>query len=328
MRPILLDTDPGIDDALAIFLAHLDPLIDFRALSTVAGNIPLSKTTQNSADLLAFLEAKAITTLEGCVTPLQRPLETAEDTHGSDGLGNCNLPRASTNGFTPAGNWAEAVMAKREAWDVIALGPLTNLATWQAADPVGFRESFDLWIMGGAFKSHGNVTPLAEFNFWVDPEAARAVLASRARIRLFTLDLTRAIVFTPTMRELVRQLATPMGQVIHRMTRQYNDFHWVQERVLGCVINDPLVVGAYHHPEWFEWTDVYAEVLTEGTSRGQLVVDWGNCWKREPNVSLALQVKPEAFFRYFFETLFPGRESEWGQIFTPPQPLPVLRPHW
>lgn len=324
--PIIIDTDPGIDDALALILAKRDSSFGRVAITTVAGNVSLQHTTQNAQRLVAFLGANDWSIHEGAENPLGRDLNDAADTHGEDGLGNPGLEEEFALS-TPADEFLDQQLEGSEGpIDILALGPLTNIALLARRKPDTFRKKVRLWIMGGAFKSHGNISPVAEFNFWVDPEAAREVLETGVPIHLLPLDVTRELVLTPNMRELIRQIDSPDSRLIHKMTRFYNDFHWKHEGLLGSVINDPIVMATYRYPEMVEWIDVYAEVLTDGPTRGQLLVDWADTWKKQKNIRLAITVDTEAFFRYFFSTLFPNFQKHWEQFFKPPMPLGVKRP--
>ena len=201
--PIVIDTDPGVDDALALALAFASPELTVRAVTTVAGNVDLETATANAVYLLDLLApGHAPRLAKGCAKPLARSLVTAEEVHGSDGLAGITRldgwHRPDTSRQLARGSAVDVMLdeIKRstEPLTVIALGPLTNIAAAITRDPAAMRRISSLVVMGGSLYAGGNVTPYAEFNFYVDPEAADAVLAAGLPLTLVPLDVTHQLV--------------------------------------------------------------------------------------------------------------------------------------
>jgi purine nucleosidase len=167
-------------------------------------------------------------------------------------------------------------------------------------------------VMGGTDKFHGNCSPVTEFNFWVDPEAANEVFASNfAKVNMVGLDVTHQIIFSPNLREVANQIGGEKGKFVHDITRFYVDFHWKQERTLGCVINDPLVIAMLLDDSLVQSEDAYIEVETEGIATGQSVCDAGGRFhKGMVNAKVAHEVDVRRFFEILFTRLFPGMEAD------------------
>lgn len=326
-KAILLDVDPGIDDALALLYALRHPCAEVLGITCVAGNVPVETGALNACRVVELAGA-GVPVHIGAGKPLVRDLVTAQDTHGEDGLGECALPAPSRCLPAPDahGFLVETLRQARGKVILLALGPLTNIARLAEAEPDLLREKAELWIMGGAAKSHGNCSPLAEFNFWVDPHAAQLVFEKLEDIRLVPLDVTREIVFRPDYRELARQLGGPFGKFIHAITRYYVDFHWAQERTLGCVINDPLAVALALDPSLGTAEPYAVEIIPEGPSMGQSVVDFAGFHGRPANASIFLETEPERFFASFFSVLFPEQVEDIRKVLNPRPPFQVRRP--
>jgi purine nucleosidase len=323
-RPTLIDCDAGIDDALAILLAVRSPELNILGITTAAGNVPVTLAARNAGIALEIGGRPDIPVYLGAEKPLVCDLVTAQDTHGMDGLGETNLPAPSQPARPGAVDFLEKTLRESpEPVTIFALAPLTNIALLFRRDPDLVRTKARLVIMGGTVKSHGNSSPVSEFNFWVDPHAAAEVFAAAAMITLVPLDVTREILFTPTLRELTHYLATPVGDFVHAITRFYTDFHWNQERVLGCVINDPLAIAIAIDPTLAVFEKCFMEVATDGVSRGQSIADLANFHRRSPNCEFAFQVDAQRFFQLFLERLFPEKVAEIHRHFHPPAPYIV-----
>ena len=187
-------------------------------------------------------------------------------------------------------------LLEREKISIIALGPMTNLAKVFSRKPELIANVEEMVSMGGSFKSHGNCSPVAEYNYWCDPDAAAVVydLFAKAgsKIHMIGLDVTREIVLTPNRLEYMCRLDPEMGEFIRKITGFYMDFHWEQEGIIGCVINDPLA--------------------TDGVCRGQTVVDSMNFWKKEPNSRILTETDSERFFAFFMERVLRKNDgSRW-----------------
>jgi purine nucleosidase len=196
LRAVIIDTDPGIDDAVAILAALASPEFDVLGITTVAGNIGLATTTRNAGRILALARRSDVPVIAGAAGPLARTGFDVAEIHGDDGLGGVGFPEPATPPRPgPAAIWlAETLMAQPAgAVDILALGPLTNLAQLLADDPQAARRIGRIIAMGGAIREHGNVGPRSEFNLAADPEAAEAVLAAGLPLTLIPLDVTRKV---------------------------------------------------------------------------------------------------------------------------------------
>ena len=243
-KKVIIDCDPGIDDSLALILALNSPELDVIGITTVSGNVKSDQGARNALKVLRLMGREDIPVYIGEEIPLERELVTAQDTHGEDGLGETDYKEADVE-INYGGVDFILNSARNESISIIALVPLTNLAKAIEKDNVGFNMISEIISMGGAFKSHGNCSQVAEFNYWVDPHSVREVFEkSTVPFSMVGLDVTREIVLTPNIIELINQIGGDLANFIVDITRFYIDFHWKQERTLGCVINDPLAVGA------------------------------------------------------------------------------------
>ena len=183
---------------------------------------------------------------------------------------------------------------------MIALGPMTNLAVLIDRAMDAFLNIEELVSMGGTFKSHGNCSPVAEYNYWCDPDAAALVYDTMyengKKIHMIGLDVTRKIVLTPTILEYICRLDPETGDFIRKITKFYFDFHWQWEHIVGCVINDPLAVAYFIDPSICEGFESFVQIETEGISLGQSVVDSMNFYRKEPNAKVLTQVDTYRFF--------------------------------
>ena len=251
-RPVVIDTDPGIDDALAIVLALRSPELRVELMTTVAGNTGLRAATDNARRILALLEpAEPPRLVAGAARPLRGRLTTAPEVHGDDGLlglsrvrdpGGRLLFPASRGPLPARGDAADAIVAKAREHGgkltIVALGPLTNLARALDADAAAMREIGRLIVMGGAIEAPGNVTAAAEFNFHVDPEAADRVLTSGMRITLVGLDVTRQVRLRwPVVRDALHGNESPLARAIRHMTRPLDSNDG------GLLLHDPLAMA-------------------------------------------------------------------------------------
>ena len=242
--------------------------------------------------------------------PLKRELVTAQDTHGEDGLGETDYKEADVE-INYGGVDFILNSARNESISIIALGPLTNLAKAIEKDNVGFNMISEIISMGGAFKSHGNCSQVAEFNYWVDPHSVREVFEkSTVPFSMVGLDVTREIVLTPNIIELINQIGGDLANFIVDITRFYVDFHWKQERTLGCVINDPLAVGYFIDRSLCDGFTSYLDIVTDGIAVGQTLVDVGEFYRKPHNGFILTKVNSKKFMKMFLERLFPDNKRD------------------
>jgi inosine-uridine nucleoside N-ribohydrolase len=270
--PLVIDTDPGIDDALALILAARADGARLLAVSTSYGNTTVDRATRNARVALVRAGSRA-PVFAGAGGPLNRPLVTAKETHGSEGLGDHDLPPAEAV-VPSATSILDALHAAAEPVTLVTLGPLTNLALALRNDAAFLRSRVVRHVaMGGNIAAAGNSGGLAEFNVWCDPEAAGEVFAARLGTELVGLDVTRRLVIGAGGVEKLARSADADAQWLGRLLGFYVRFHRHQEGLPGAVINDPLAVALALEPGWGTAETLPLVVnLAEGVGRGETVV--------------------------------------------------------
>lgn len=314
-RKVIIDCDPGIDDSLAIMLALSMEELEVIGITIVAGNSPVEMGYENALKILQFMNRLDVPVFMGADGPLIREFVNALDTHGPDGLGDSMLPKVDATKYVRRKESAVEFMRSvlggsdpaHEAVSVIALGPMTNLAILSEEDPDAFSRIDELVSMGGSFRSHGNCSPVAEYNYWCDPDAAARVYRKMdelgKRIYMVGLDVTRKIVLTPKLLRLMKNLHPTTGDFVEKITKFYFDFHFRWEHIKGCVINDPLAVAYFADRNLCKGFDSYVQIETEGISRGQTIVDSMDFYRHAPNATVLTEVDTFSFFRLFFKRL-------------------------
>ncbi|EIF6296986.1 nucleoside hydrolase [Clostridium perfringens] len=320
-RKVIIDCDPGIDDALAIILALKSKEIEVIGITTVSGNVESLQGAKNALKVLKLLGRLDIPVYLGESKPIKRELVTAQDTHGEDGLGETFLEEVSSEYIRENGvDFILNTLKNHENVSIIALGPLTNLCRAIEKDSESFHRVKEIVSMGGAYKSHGNCSPVAEFNYWVDPHGAREFLKKfNGEFTMVGLDVTREIVLTPNLREMIHQFKDEIGDFIYDITRFYVDFHWEQERTLGCVINDPLAVEYFINRELCEGFKAYVDIACEDISMGQSVVDVADFYKRRKNVFVLDKVNSKEFMLSFLNKIFPSHKEDIKNVLNNPK---------
>ncbi|WP_283698415.1 nucleoside hydrolase [Clostridium perfringens] len=320
-RKVIVDCDPGIDDALAIILALKSKEIEVIGITTVSGNVKSLQGAKNALKVLKLLGRLDIPVYLGESKPIKRELVTAQDTHGEDGLGETFLEEVSSEYIRENSvDFILNTLKNHENVSIIALGPLTNLCRAIEKDSETFHRVKEIVSMGGAYKSHGNCSPVAEFNYWVDPHGAREFLKKfNGKFTMVGLDVTREIVLTPNLREMIHQFKDEIGDFIYDITRFYVDFHWEQERTLGCVINDPLAVEYFINRELCEGFKAYVDIACEDISMGQSVVDVADFYKKRKNVFVLDKVNSKEFMVSFLNKIFPSHKEDIKNVLNNPK---------
>ncbi len=320
-RKVIIDCDPGIDDALAIILALKSKEIEVVGITTVSGNVESLQGAKNALKVLKLLGRLDIPVYLGEGKPVKRELVTAQDTHGEDGLGETFLEEVSSEYIRENGvDFILNTLKNEENVSIIALGPLTNLCRAIEKDSESFHRVKEIVSMGGAYKSHGNCSPVAEFNYWVDPHGAREFLKKfNGEFTMVGLDVTREVVLTPNLREMIHQFKDEIGDFIYDITRFYVDFHWEQERTLGCVINDPLAVEYFINRELCEGFKAYVDIACEDISMGQSVVDVADFYKKRKNVFVLDKVNSKEFMISFLNKIFPSHKEDIKNVLNNPK---------
>ena len=300
MTPAVIDTDPGIDDALALLLAWNSPELRVDALTTVAGNVPVELASTNALRLLALRRPSPTPlVVGGASSPLARPLTTATRYHGEDGLGDlADWPAVASLPTSPDAATVIVDAARRHGRELtlIALGPLTNVALALKADAASVGRIGRVVVMGGAVDVPGNVTPAAEFNMHVDPEAAHRVLAAGLPLELVPLDATRQAVLPRT--GLRAALARSPGVIASRIQafseRAFRIGHADGEQ--GMALHDPLAVGVAFDPSLVKWEAIRLAIGPDGETMRV---------SGAPNCRVAKGVDSDRFLRLFLDRLCP-----------------------
>ncbi len=293
-RPIIIDTDPGIDDALAILLALASPELDLRALVTVAGNVRLELCTQNALKLRELGKRPALPVYAGCDRPIARDLVTGS-VHGTTGMDGAELPRPKGKPEAQHGvDWLiETLSAAAPKSQTLApIGPLTNIATAFQRAPGIARAVREVVIMGGATpKTGGNMSPHAEFNIHVDPEAADFVFGLGLPVTLVPLDLSYQMVVTMERIARFEAIPGPIGKALGGMLRFYHkgDDH----------LHDPLTIAWMLRPSLFSGRRAVIRVETRGARSGETVVDW----REDGPCNVLLQGDAVVFFDFLIGRL-------------------------
>ncbi len=319
-KKVIIDCDPGIDDTLALMLALSSPELDVLGITVVSGNVPVEKGAENALKVLDWMNRKDIPVYLGEPLPLVRNYVDAMDTHGDDGLGESNYPTITDiRPHTDAVGFLRDTLLHTPHVSVIALGPLTNLARLYQISPEAFAQIEEMVSMGGNYKSHGNCSPVAEYNYWCDPDAAHIVYEAFASmegklLHMIGLDVTRQIVLTPNILQYMRYTNPVMGERITNITKFYLDFHWKQEGIIGCVINDPLAVAYFIDRNLCQGFASYATVETQGISIGQTLVDPYHFWNKPDNSYILTQTDAYGFMKFFLQRVINAPESEIERI--------------
>jgi purine nucleosidase len=318
--PTILDVDTGIDDALALLYAVGSPEIELVAATCVTGNVHVSNTTRNTLVVLELAGRSDIEVAAGADRPLVQEWSPFRIVHGEDGLGKHvpDEPSGSASARDAAALIVEEALARPGELQLIATGPLTNVACALELEPRLPLLLRRLTLMGGAFAGGGNVTPRAEANVWMDPEAAVMVFdawsgASVDRLpRCIGLDVTERVWMSRADVETVCAPApdSPLARLIAESVTHYIDFYVASRGLDGACLHDPLAVAAAIDPELCAWTATRVEVETAGDwTRGETVADlldvrhspWSTEWVPAENAVVALEVDAAAFTSRFLE---------------------------
>jgi len=293
MVRLVIDTDPGVDDAHAIMMALAHPNVRVEALTTVNGNVGLDKTTANACKILDAMGSDA-QVYAGCAQALVAQTHSADYVHGFDGLGDSGYPASPRKVETEHASSALVRLANENPGELtlVAIGPLTNLAVALRLDPTLPGKFKKLVVMGGAIRAQGNTTPTTEFNVFVDPEAAEIVFRDWPGLSLVSWETTMAHCFTEAQVAELNALETPRAEFFKRITNQTLDFIQKHLGTRALFAADFLAVAAAIEPEIVTSSvHKYMDVeLASPRNRGQTVVDWSDLLKKEPNTHLVLEM--------------------------------------
>jgi purine nucleosidase len=300
-RKIIIDTDPGQDDAVAILLALASPdEIELLGITAVAGNVPLSLTAKNARIVCELARRPDIPVFAGADRPLLRPLRTAEHVHGKTGLDGPALPDPTMPLQEVHAVDFLVETLRREPSGTVSLcpiGPLTNiaLALMRAPDIAG--RIAEIVLMGGAHFEVGNITPAAEFNIYVDPEAAAKVFACGAPITVMPLDVTHKALVTADRVAAFRGLGTEPARAVAEWTDFFERFDKEKYGSAGAPLHDPCTIAYLLEPDLFSGRHINVEIETRSDlTRGMTVADWWRVSGREANATFIGDVDADGFF--------------------------------
>ncbi len=302
---VLLDCDPGIDDALAILLACASPEIDLIGVTTVGGNARVEHETRNALAVLELAGAAHVPVAQGCARGLVKDLSPATETHGLSGLGYAELPapRAGPLARHAVDFLIETLLAAPGEVTLVATGPLTNVALAVRREPRVVYAVRRCIIMGGAFRHEGNMPMRGEYNVWCDPHAARIVFHSGLPITLVPLDVTYRCLFREADMQYIATQAgtrTSIVRFIADATRFYIEYHKTAQNIEGCAINDALAMALVFAPDLVTTEALYVDVETgDGPAHAATCADFWRLTGRPPNMCVALDVDAERFMRLF-----------------------------
>ncbi|MBE9159357.1 nucleoside hydrolase [Nodosilinea sp. LEGE 06152] len=305
-RPLIIDCDPGVDDAIALLLALASPAeFDLLGVTTVAGNVPLSLTTANARRICHLAQRADVPVYAGCPRPLLRSLTTAEDIHGATGLQGAALPEPALP--LPAQHAVafliEQFTTASAPITLATLGPLTNLAVALIQCPKIAQGIDRVVIMGGSLGG-GNVTPAAEFNIYVDPHAAKVVVEAGLPLTMIGLDVTHQVVTTPERLTALENLGTPVGKAAAGMLRYYGQLDVERYGLAAPPLHDPCVVAYLLRPDLFTGRPMHLAIETEGSlCLGRTVANAYPTAAAPANATVIETVDAEGFYTLLTERL-------------------------
>ena len=301
MKKIILDCDPGQDDAVALALAMAaKDEIEILGVTTVAGNVPLNLTQRNARIMCEMCHRTDVKVYAGAEKPMAQELVTAEHVHGKSGLDGIEI-------YEPSHSLEEkhaidfiiesCLAAELNSLILVPTGPLTNIGLAIDREPDILPKIKEIVLMGGARKEAGNITPSAEFNIYVDPEAAKLVLQCGRPIVMMSLDVTHQVLTTQKRVDKIRNIDSSVGDGIAALIEFYERYDEEKYHLDGAPLHDPCTVAYLLKPELFKFKNVNVEIETGGTfTRGTTVVDYWEVTDRIPNVQWAYEVDDEGFF--------------------------------
>lgn len=307
-RKTIIDTDPGQDDAVAILLALASPEeIEVLGIVAVAGNVPLDLTQKNARIVCELAGKPDVPVYAGCDKPLGRPLVTAEHVHGKTGLDGPVLPDPTMPLQDQHGVDFIIDTLRNEAARTVTLcvlGPLTNIATAFEKAPDIVDRVQQVILMGGAYFQVGNITPTAEFNIYVDPQAADIVFKSGVDIVVMPLDVTHKALVTTPRNNAFRALGTPAGIAVAQMTDFFERFDKEKYGSTGAPLHDPCVTAYLIAPELFQGRHINVEIEVDSElTMGMTVADWWGVTDRPANATFIGDLDSDGFFALLVERI-------------------------
>jgi purine nucleosidase len=306
-RKLIIDTDPGQDDAIAILLALASPEFEILGITAVAGNVPLPLTEMNARKVVELSGRTDVPVFAGCARPMVRDLVTAEAVHGATGLDGPDLPDPELQ-LRPqhAVDWLiETLLTEPEGTITLCpVGPLTNIAMAMVKEPEIVPRIGEIVLMGGGFFEGGNTTPAAEFNIYVDPHAADTVFRSGVKLTMAPLDVTHRALMSRSFIDGLRALGTPVGDASAAMLDFYERFDMERYGQDGGPLHDPCVIAYLLDPTIFGGRDCHVAIETQSElTMGATVVDWWQQTGKPQNCFVLREVDAKRFFDLITERL-------------------------
>ncbi|UIN50164.1 nucleoside hydrolase [Bacillus safensis] len=305
-KKLILDVDTGIDDAIGILLAVKSKQFDILGITTVCGNVSVDAATLNTCKVLELVEADNIPVIKGSATPLLRAPHYEHRVHGEDGIGGAlkdvRPKKTADAGFAPD-FIIEQVLQYSNQVTLVLTGPLTNLALAVKKCPELIHHVKEVIFMGGVVKGQGNVSPVAEFNTYADPEAAKLVLdAGFPSLTQVGLDVTRQVLLTDERIDAIQN--ETLAAYIRESTSIYRQRYFERNGVWACAMHDPLAVSLAINKELVSTQAFHVEVETKSEfCDGQMICDFQHQWEKERNVQVCMNVDDEAFFDLLIKTM-------------------------
>ena len=304
---LIIDTDPGQDDAVAILLALASPELDLMGITTVAGNVPLALTQENARKICDLAGRQDVPVFAGADRPLERDLVTAEHVHGRTGLDGPELPDPVTllQDRHAVDFLIDTLRSEPEGSVTLApVGPLTNIATALRKAPDIAPRIRQIVLMGGGCFEGGNITPAAEFNIYVDPEAAAEVFAAGIPIVMMPLDVTHKVLTTAARTKRIRAIGTRTAVAVADMLEFFERFDEEKYGSDGGPLHDPCTIAWMLQPDMFSGRHCNVEIETKSDlTMGMTVIDWWQVSGRPHNALVVGDVDPDAFFDLVTERL-------------------------
>jgi len=303
--PVILDVDPGHDDAVAILMAAASPAIDLLAVTCVAGNSPLERTQENARKVLTVGGMTNVPVAAGLDGPLARPLVTAPDVHGASGLDGPGLPEPAME-LDPrhaVDLIVELAMAATRPITLIPTGPLSNVAMALRREPRLRGRIERIVLMGGSI-AEGNITPSAEFNIYVDPEAAHIVFSSGIPLTMVGLDVTHRARLGPEDTARIRALDTPVGRLVADLLEFFALFHRERYGWDDVPLHDPCCVAELIRPGLITTRPLHVDIETQSPlTRGRTVVDLWGVTGQAPNADVGVDIDRQGFVDVLMDCL-------------------------
>jgi len=301
--PIMIDCDPGVDDAIALMLAIASPELNILGITTVAGNVPMESIQRNARQICELARRPDLKVFRGCSRPMVRVLETAKDIHGEGGLAGISFPEPTMPLQVQHGVdfLIETLLHASEPITLATLGPLTNVAIALIKEPRITANIKEIVLMGGS-TTFGNITASAEFNLYVDPHAAHVVFTSQVPLTMIGLNVTHTVLSTPARRDRLHANGNAPSRIAAEMLAFYGANEAKVLGLEGSPLHDPCVIAYLLNPALFKATPAQVEVeLHSPLTLGRTVVDLHP--KGRPNAQVVLHADAEGFYRLLSDRL-------------------------